>query len=89
MRITIWGKRYFKDMEKNNKKYEDDTKWYPARFDVASQYATNCLLGYMGAIPLSGWQRKTFTPCYEGITYGYDLENLKSYYVAAGLDTGF
>ena len=80
--------KYFM-LEKNNKKYEDDTKWYPARFDVASQYATNCLLGYMGAIPLSGWQRKTFTPCYEGITYGYDLENLKSYYVAAGLDTGF
>lgn len=80
--------KYFM-LEKDNKKYEDNTNWYPARFDVASQYATNCLLSYMGAIPLSGWQRKTFTPCYEDITYGYDLENLKSYYVTAGLDTGF
>ena len=56
---------------------------------IASAYATKCLLEYIGDSPISGWQRKTFTPCYIGTEYGYDLENLKSYYIAAGLETNF
>lgn len=67
--------------------YEDNTNWYPERYTVASKHATKCLLSYLQAD--SGWQRKTFTPYYDGITYGYDTENLKPYYINAGLDTSF
>ena len=78
-----------KDYSKNQV-YEDNTNWYPDRFTVASQYATQCLLEYISADPISGWQRKTFTPCYkDAYYYTYDLENLKTYYQEAGLDTSF
>ena len=73
-----------------NQIYEDNTNWYPDRFTVASQYAATCLLEYISATPISRWQRKTFTPCYkDAYYYTYDLENLKTYYQEAGLDTSF
>lgn len=72
---------------KKSSLYEDNIGWYGARFTKASAHATKSILTY--AKNGSGWQRKTFTPIYDGIDYTYDTESIQSYYEYASLDTSF